>query len=185
MNKQEAYRILRTKPSETGSAVFSEAYNTIFRQSLIKRLNYLIDRYGRFPKCLSWELNIYGWETPGQLLEELLIAENLNKMNELKILHDKAMELSDLAFVAKRGGDLDAMLKYSIEALEYEEKAAALLQDQVTVEPTRSILYRSAASLAIDCNLFKKAEELISIALTEFTPKEIAAELAELKGAIN
>ena len=52
-------------------------------------------------------------------------------------------------------------------------------------EPTRSVLHRSAASLAIDCDNFPAAEPLITIALSGNPPDEIADEPRDLFVQIN
>lgn len=90
------------------------------------------------------------------------------------------MEFSDEAFLAKRQGDNARALNLSQEALRLEAAAAELVKDDLTAEPTRSILYRSAASLAIDCGNIREAERLIATALAGDPPAEIAEELRDL-----
>lgn len=51
--------------------------------------------------------------------------------------------------------------------------------------PTRSILHRSAASLAVECGEVATAERLIAIALSGNPPQEIAEELKDLFVQIN
>lgn len=47
-------------------------------------------------------------------------------------------------------------------------------------EPTRSVFYRSAASLALQCEEFRETERLIATALSGNPPNEIAEELRDL-----
>ena len=47
-------------------------------------------------------------------------------------------------------------------------------------EPSRSVLHRSAASLAEQCGEFREAERLIAVALSGNPPEEIAEELRDL-----
>jgi uncharacterized protein HemY len=101
-------------------------------------------------------------------------------MSKINDLHEKAMQLSDEAFFAKRRGDLDGFLRFSREALELETQAADLLKENLEAEPSRSVLYRSAASIAIDCQEFRQAERLIATALSGNPPTEIAVELRDL-----
>ncbi len=101
-------------------------------------------------------------------------------MSKINDLHEKAMEFCDEAFFAKRNGDSDAFAKFSRQALEPETEAANLLKDNFEAEPSRSILYRSAASIAIDCKEYRQAEKLISMALVGNPPNEIAEELRDL-----
>lgn len=51
-----------------------------------------------------------------------------------------------------------------------------------SVEPTFSVLHRSARTLALDCNQLRRDEELAARALAKDPPPEIAAELRELLG---
>lgn len=106
-------------------------------------------------------------------------------MSQVRELHDKAMDLAEKASVAKLSGDLeqaDALLR---QAYENELEAARLLEDTSSPEPTRSILFRSAASLAIDCNALREAEKLIAIGLSGNPPSDIADELRDLFERVN
>jgi hypothetical protein len=55
-----------------------------------------------------------------------------------------------------------------------------MLEHHLELEPTRSVLYRSAASLALDCSEFAEAERLIASGLAGYPPSEIAEELRDL-----
>jgi hypothetical protein len=56
----------------------------------------------------------------------------------------------------------------------------SIAADQLGLELTRSILHRSAATLALECNELREAERLISRALSGFPPIDIAEELRNL-----
>lgn len=101
-------------------------------------------------------------------------------MNEVRKLHDQAMSLAEAASVAKVRGDLDKAGHLLRQAYEKEREAAQLLAGEPALEPTRSILFRSAASLAIDCNELREAERLIATALSGNPPANIAEELRDL-----
>ncbi|NJL19714.1 MAG: hypothetical protein HC895_01050 [Leptolyngbyaceae cyanobacterium SM1_3_5] len=114
-------------------------------------------------------------------------------MNRIQALHQQAMDLAEAAFTAKLRGDTvpgaqsdrtqaDQLLR---QAFAKESEAAALVANDLDAEPTRSVLHRSAASLAIDCGEFQAAERLIATALTGNPPKEIAEELRDLFIQIN
>ncbi len=90
------------------------------------------------------------------------------------------MELADKADHARRLGRLDEAKKYFKKAFDHESQAALNLRDRQTVEPTRSILFRSAASLAIDCDELREAERMIAYGLSGFPPVEIVEELRDL-----
>lgn len=66
-------------------------------------------------------------------------------METITELHDRAMEYTDHAYFAKKRGDSVAELDYNRQALKLEIKAAEMLRDRYDMEPSRSILYRSAA----------------------------------------
>lgn len=101
-------------------------------------------------------------------------------MSEVNDPHEKAMELADQAFIARRRGENELALELSHSALEFESAAAEALKDDIAAEPTRSILYRSAASLAIDCSEYRTAERLVATALAGDPPEDIAEELRDL-----
>jgi tetratricopeptide (TPR) repeat protein len=98
----------------------------------------------------------------------------------VKELHDQAMALSSRATLARIRGDLDEAREFARQALPYEAKAAAMLFDRLDAEPSRSVLYRSAASLALQCGEYEEAERLIATGLAGHPPDEIAAELRDL-----
>lgn len=106
-------------------------------------------------------------------------------MNQIQELHQQAMDLAEVAFTAKLKGDLEQASQLNRQAFEKEAKAAGLLAANLDTEPTRSILHRSAATLAIDCGELQTAEKLIATALTGNPPQEIAEELKDLFIQIN
>jgi hypothetical protein len=101
---------------------------------------------------------------------------NFEKLNQE---HDIAMELAGDAFAARRLGNLDEMARLFRAAFALE-RAVALEVAKTDLEPRRSVLLRSAATLAVDCGEIREAEKLISIALAGEPPKAIARELREL-----
>ena len=93
--------------------------------------------------------------------------------------HEQAMDWADKARAARRERDDDTYLKYLENAFELEKKAALMIQSEES-EPTRSVLHRSAASLAYKCKMYREAEWLISRALAGNPPREIIGELRRL-----
>jgi hypothetical protein len=71
------------------------------------------------------------------------------------------------------------------QAFEQEAQAASLIAGTLDAESTRSVLHRSAASLAIECGEFQTAERLIAISLSGNPPPEIVEELKNLSIQIN
>jgi len=101
-------------------------------------------------------------------------------VEDIQELHREAMDLAEMAFVAKLKGDPEGAENLLREAYKKESDSAKLLVDEYDFEPTRSILYRSAASLAIECNDVRGAERLIAFGLAGNPPEEIAEELRDL-----
>lgn len=91
--------------------------------------------------------------------------------------HDNAMALVDEAIIAKRqhGSALASRTSYK-EALLAEMMAASMTK----MQPSRAILFRSAASIAVMCGLYSVAESLALIGLEGNPPAEIADELREI-----
>jgi hypothetical protein len=75
--------------------------------------------------------------------------------------------------------------QFTRQAFEQETQAAVLIASTLDAEPTRSVLHRSAASLAIECGELQVAERLIATALSGNPPLEIAEELKDLFIQIN
>ena len=101
-------------------------------------------------------------------------------MKEVQELHRKAMELAEEAFFTRKEGSIEKAKALFREALKFESEAAALLENRLEMEPTRSVLFRSAATLALDCGEPWLAEQLIARGLAGNPPEEIAGELREL-----
>ncbi len=99
-------------------------------------------------------------------------------------LHQKAMDLADEAFYANKKQDSkNAQAKY-LAAFEYEKAAAMLLVNEYEQEPSRSVLFRSAACLLLNLPFpnnknFRQAERMVAYGLSGNPPEEIAEELRE------
>jgi hypothetical protein len=106
-------------------------------------------------------------------------------MSQIQALHQEAMNLAESALTTKLKGDVAQADQLLRQAFEKEAQAAALTAHDLNAEPTRSVLHRSAASLAIDCGEFQVAERLIMTALAGEPPQEIAEELKDLFIQIN
>jgi len=101
-------------------------------------------------------------------------------MSKVRELHDKAMELAQLALVARYSGELERATTLARQAYEFESQAAELIPYGEASEPTRSILYRSAASLAYQCHELGLAQQLIAKGLSGYPPPAIEQELKNL-----
>ncbi|WP_205760931.1 hypothetical protein [Luteolibacter luteus] len=101
-------------------------------------------------------------------------------MQAVNDLHLQAMDLLDEASIFRLAGDKDQSHELTVKAFKLESQAAWLLLDSRDLEPTRSVLFRSAASIALEIKLPREAERLISAALSGDPPDEIANELRDL-----
>lgn len=91
-------------------------------------------------------------------------------------LHRLAMTRTDEALAHQRAGrGAQARVHFTL-AMTLERQAA----DRATQEPTRSVLYRSAATLARDAEQPDEMRRLVACGLAGAPPAEIADELREL-----
>jgi len=101
-------------------------------------------------------------------------------MTKPEVLHSEAMDLAEKAWLEQLRGDFPSAERLYQQAFAKEEEAANTFDSTYGLEPTRSVLFRSAASLALDCNMYRKAEILIARALSGNPSDEIADELRDL-----
>lgn len=106
-------------------------------------------------------------------------------MSQIQTFHQQAMDLAEAAAVARLRGAIKQATQLTRQAFEQETQAANLIAGVLDAEPTRSVLHRSAASLAIECGELRAAERLIATALSWNPPPEIAEELKDLFIQIN
>lgn len=106
-------------------------------------------------------------------------------MSTINDLHMKAVDLAEEAFLLKKAGNIKEAKNLFIQALEIEERAAFMLPPQKDSEPSRSIIFRSAASLALNSGEYEKADWLVANGLAGFPPIEISEELKILYEEIN
>ena len=101
-------------------------------------------------------------------------------MKDIRTLHNEAMDLALQGDIASQKNAQEESLALYTSAFEKEREAALLADFMQNPEPGLSILYRSAASLAIQCGRYREAEQLIAKALSGNPTNEIAHELREL-----
>ena len=99
-------------------------------------------------------------------------------MNTISESHNKAMDLVELALLERARGAQQEVSTLFEQALEHELAAIAELDQPV--EPTFSVLHRSAGWIAFNCQQYRKAEQLVANALAHNPPSEIAEELRDL-----
>lgn len=106
-------------------------------------------------------------------------------MKAVKALHQQSMDLAEVATLKQQQEQVEEARDLWQQAFELEAQAAALLANEWNAEPTRSVLYRSAATLALRCDQIPVAERLVVTALMGHPPEEIAVELRDLFVQIN
>jgi hypothetical protein len=106
-------------------------------------------------------------------------------MSEIEQLHEQAVDIAEEAFAAQRKGDAESAKNLFLQALELEVQAASIYPATSESEPTRSILYRSAAALAYHAKEYDRAEQLIACGLSGYPPIEIKEELRALQDDVN
>ena len=101
-------------------------------------------------------------------------------MTRANDLHNQAMAYVDDAFFARRRGDEEQARRFFEQALASESAAIEALEERERVQPMYSVLYRSAAALALDCNRLGEAKTLAykGLALEPFA--EIEEELLDV-----
>lgn len=106
-------------------------------------------------------------------------------MSEVRDLHLRAMVLVDEATHARQAGQNERAREVLLDAFRAEREAALRLAPRTDLEPTRSVLLRSAAALAMECGEMRSAESLIAHGLAGDPPDEIADELRDLLDEVN
>ncbi|MEN0050320.1 MAG: hypothetical protein AAF806_24865 [Bacteroidota bacterium] len=102
--------------------------------------------------------------------------------NETRInqQHEQAMQLAEEAFFAKRSKEIEKAKELYTSAFRLEREAALALVSDYEQEPTRSVLFQGAATLALASEQELEAERMIRFALLGNPPKQIKQELYEL-----
>ena len=107
--------------------------------------------------------------------------EEMTDVAKVNTLHASAMEVASRAsFRLIFTGITKRLSPYSVMRSTSAHRAASSFRHDLAAEPSRSILLRSAASLALDCREHREAERLIAIALSGDPPLEIGDELRDL-----
>jgi len=97
-----------------------------------------------------------------------------------KQLHQEASMAVQQAIVLRAQEEEEAAHKLFTKAFELEKQAALSLLTDFDNEPTRSVLFRSAASLAMNCKKYREAEKLAAQGLAGDPPQKIMNQLREL-----
>lgn len=108
----------------------------------------------------------------------------MNNLAQINQQHEQAMELAEAAFFAKRASEMEKAKQLYMESFQLEKEAAMRLVDHYTQEPSRSVLFKGAATLALECEQMQEAERMIRFALLGSPPRQIKEELQEMLATI-
>lgn len=97
-------------------------------------------------------------------------------MSQARKLHDRAMAIANEAYLLRLKGHEEEARAQSLAAMRLEAEAAAAISPP-DLEPSRSVLFRSAATLALDAGELSEAQRLAHLGLGGHPPAEIAEEL--------
>jgi hypothetical protein len=103
-------------------------------------------------------------------------------MNDSRSSHDKAMDLFELGLLAAREGNLEDSRRLFASALEEEAKAADSVPHDL--EPTRSILHQSTASIALRIGDVRRAMKYVDAGLAGRVPTQLREEMMALREQI-
>ncbi|MCC8469009.1 hypothetical protein [Xanthomonas phaseoli] len=92
--------------------------------------------------------------------------------------HSEAMRLYEQALSLRAQGDFNSFQENAVLALEQEKRAAYEYEKLSGDEPTRSVLFRSAATIAIEAGKYEEALEIAGAGLARRGP--IVSELVSL-----
>ncbi len=106
-------------------------------------------------------------------------------MKEINDLHKKAMTLAHRALEAQDSKDVEGSINLYKQAFDFECAAAMLLYNANGIEPSRSVLFRSAGWLAFNAGDYEMAQKMINFAKKWNYHLEIKSELDELQCAIS
>lgn len=120
-------------------------------------------------------ISVVEFGTPKAILKRKIII-----MSDLLKLHNEAMDLALLGDKELELGNKENACDYYFQAFEKEKEVAFMAEEMGNPEPGLSILFRSSASLALQCGKLREAERLIAHALAGNPTNEIAVELRNM-----
>lgn len=100
-------------------------------------------------------------------------------MKDLNKVHDEAMALVDVAMGARAKGRIDECICLLLRAYQMEDSVACEIKEKKDLEPTRSVILLSAATLALEVNKINEALSHVLMALSGNPPFEILADLKD------
>jgi hypothetical protein len=108
----------------------------------------------------------------------------MTELENVTAIHKRAMALAQEAHMSRIFNDEPKALMLNRQSLVLEKEAANAMSERSDNEPIRSILFRSAASMAMLCHFYQEAYQLIEQGLTIHTTPDMVQEFQELKEQI-
>jgi hypothetical protein len=106
-------------------------------------------------------------------------------MKTPKELHENAMSLYEESLAAKAKGNEKERFSLLEKALKLEKEAAFSLKERYDLEPTRSKLFASCATMAYQLSDFRESEKMVAYALSGNPQFEVLEELRDLFDKVN
>lgn len=101
-------------------------------------------------------------------------------MNDILNIHNEAMNLASMGDKMLKTGDANNAKALYAEAFDKERGVLNKLDDSNSSLIGRTVILRSAATLALQCGQKREAERLIAKGLSEDLPESLTMELREL-----
>ena len=106
-------------------------------------------------------------------------------MKTPKELHENAMTIYEESLVAKTKGNEKERFSLLEKALKLEKEAAFSLKERYDLEPTRSKLFASCATMAYQLSDFRESEKMVAYALSGNPQIDVLEELRDLFDKVN
>ncbi|MCQ2220234.1 MAG: hypothetical protein MJZ12_02505 [Prevotella sp.] len=106
-------------------------------------------------------------------------------MDELRLKHNEAMDLAQMAHIASQRGETEKAEAMFRQAFEKEREVAITAYTDQYPQPGLSILLQSAAHLAVTCKQTRDAEKIIGLVLSGDAPSEIRHDLRCLLSSLD
>ncbi len=107
------------------------------------------------------------------------------KSNKIEITHNQAMDIAEKAFIQLNNGNEEIAKSLFHQAYLLEKEAAFSLMKNTSDALAKTILLKSAASLAHNCDNFFDSREHIKQALNCNPPENLEHELNEMLAEMN
>jgi hypothetical protein len=106
-------------------------------------------------------------------------------MKTPKELHENAMTIYEESLVAQTKGNEKERFSLLEKALKLEKEAAFSLKERYDLEPTRSKLFASCATMAYQLSDFRESEKMVAYALSGNPQIDVLEELRDLFDKVN